>query len=493
MSTTTAPHPQAPTPRASSSRTAGPDNPLAPAPLGFFGAPFRRRAWSELLYLFAGIVTASVGFAYLWATIGIGVGLAVTVVGLFVGGWLVVGARAWGALYRAMGRGLLGVDVPAPPAFRRGRGFWGWLGSQLGDTAGWRALAFLFLNFVTTVVGFVFSVVFLAYGLGGLTYGIWYRWLPMQQAPDGTMHRGASFGDNWFVDTHGRMWALAGVSVVMLWLWPQVQRGFVHLSRLLVVNLLGPTQASLRVADLERSRGRTVEDADARLRRIERDLHDGTQARLVAVAMQLGEAKEQLAGASSSGEGGADVPAVGDALGLVTLAHDSTKEALTELREIARGIHPPVLDNGLAAALDTLAARSPVRTMVDVDPALASREALAPAIEALAYYTVAELVTNAAKHARGSTVWVLVEPAAATLPPAPGATGPARFVRIRVRDDGVGGAAVNLTDPRPGEGSGLAGLVERVRAVDGSLDVVSPAGAGTRVDVLLPTVVPGEK
>jgi signal transduction histidine kinase len=208
--------------------------------------------------------------------------------------------------------------------------------------------------------------------------------------------------------------------------------------------------------------------------------------------MQLGEAKEQLAGAASSSREGEDA-AVNDALGLVTLAHDSTKEALTELREIARGIHPPVLDNGLAAALGTLAARSPVRTVVDVDPALADREALAPAIEALAYYAVAELVTNAAKHAHASTVWVLVEPAAAARPPAPGSTDPTRFVRIRVRDDGVGGAAVNLTDPRPGEGSGLAGLVERVRAVDGTLDVTSPVGAGTRVDVLLPTVVPGEK
>ena len=460
-------------------------------PVGFFSGPFKRRTWSELLFLVCTLVTSSVGLAYFFVTIGAGAGFGVTVVGLYVGGSLVVGARTWGSLYRAEGRALLGVDVPAPVPFRRGRGFWGGMGHMLGDTAGWRALAFLFLSFVTNLVGAVFSLVFLAYGLGGLTYGIWYRWLPLQQADDGSWHRGAQYGPGWFVDTPARIWAQAGVGLLLLFLWPQIQRGFVHLTRLLIVNLLGPTQASLRVADLERSRGRTVEDADARLRRIERDLHDGTQARLVAVAMQLGEAKEQLAGASSGTQ--SDDPTVADALGLVTLAHDSTKEALTELREIARGIHPPVLDNGLAAALGTLAARSPVRTVVDVDPALSERDALAPAIEALAYYAVAELVTNAAKHAHGSTVWVLVEPAATARPPAPGSTSPTHFVRIRVRDDGVGGAAVNLTDPRPGEGSGLAGLVERVRAVDGTLDVVSPAGAGTRVDVLLPTVVPGEK
>jgi len=462
-------------------------------PLGFFTAPFRRRAWSELLFLVCTLVTGSVGLAYFFFTIGAGVGFGVTVVGLYVGGALVVGARMWGALYRAEGRALLGVDVPAPLPFRRGHGFWRGMGRMLGDTAGWRALAFLFLSFVTNLVGAVFSLVFFFYGLGAVTYGIWYRFLPLQQADDGTWHRGAQYADQWFVDTPGRIWAQAAVGVLLFFLWPQIQRGFVHVTRLLIVNLLGPTKASLRVADLERARGRTVEDADARLRRIERDLHDGTQARLVAVAMQLGEAKEQLAGATSPGERGTDDPAVTDALGLVTLAHDSTKEALTELREIARGIHPPVLDNGLAAALASLAARSPVRTVVDVDTALAGRDTLAPAIEALAYYAVAELVTNAAKHAHASTVWVLVEPAAAARPPAPGSTEPTRFVRIRVRDDGVGGAAVNLTDPRPGEGSGLAGLVERVRAVDGTLDVTSPAGAGTRVDVLLPAVVPGEK
>ncbi|MGC5167049.1 sensor histidine kinase [Luteimicrobium sp. DT211] len=502
MSTTTAP-----TPPASAPHAPGPQGPAAPAahpqasdqaavsavrrlqPVGFFTGPFRRRTWSELLFLVCTLVTGSVGLAYFFFTIGAGVGFGVTVVGLYVGGALVVGARMWGGLYRAQGRALLGVDVPAPLPFRRGRGFWGGMGRMLGDTAGWRALAFLFLSFVTNLVGAVFSLIFFGYGLGALTYGIWYRWLPLQQATDGTWHRGAQYGPDWFVDTPERIWVQAGAGVLLLLLWPQVQRGFVHVTRLLIVNLLGPTKASLRVADLERARGRTVEDADARLRRIERELHDGTQARLVAVAMQLGEAKEQLAG-SPSGDG--RDATVNDALGLVTLAHDSTKEALTELREIARGIHPPVLDNGLAAALGTLAARSPVRTVVDVDPAVAEHDALASAIEALAYYTVAELVTNAAKHAHASTVWVLVEPAAAARPPAPGSTEPTRFVRIRVRDDGVGGAAVNLTDPRPGEGSGLAGLVERVRAVDGTLDVTSPVGAGTRVDVLLPTVVPGE-
>jgi signal transduction histidine kinase len=200
--------------------------------------------------------------------------------------------------------------------------------------------------------------------------------------------------------------------------------------------------------------------------------------------MQLGEAKEQLA--SGVGAGAGTASEAGDALGLVTAAHESTTEALVELREIARGIHPPVLDNGLAAALETLAARSPVRTVVDVEPVAA-----APAIQTLAYYAVSELVTNAAKHAHASTVWVLVEPAVGPVPPAPD-EAPASYLRIRVRDDGVGGAAVNLADPAPGQGTGIAGLAERIHAVDGTLSLVSPTGGGTRVDIVLPTAVPGE-
>ncbi|PJI94275.1 sensor histidine kinase [Luteimicrobium subarcticum] len=450
--------------------------PPTPQHVGFFRGPFARRSWTELLFLLAGIVPAALGLAWFVVVVAVGVSLAWTVVGLFVGGWLLLGTRAFGALYRLMGRAMLAVDVPPPAPFRRGTGFWGRLRALLGDVPSWRAWAFLLPSFVVSVVGLVVSVVFVAAPLGALTYGFWYRFLPLQQAADGTMHRGTQYGTDWFVDTPGRIWLQAAGGVVMLFLWPYLERAFVHLERLLIVNLLGPTRASQRVGELERSRGRAVEDADDRLRRIERDLHDGTQARLVAVAMQLGEAKEQLA----PGE-----PVPGDALALVSQAHDATKDALVELREIARGIRPPVLDAGLAHALATLAARSPVRTVLDVEPGVSA----APAIEALAYAAASELVTNAAKHAHASTVWVLVEPAAPTRPPRPGEQ-PATALRLRVRDDGRGGAVVNLADAPAGRGSGLAGLVERVRAVDGTLTLVSPPGGGTRVDVVLPLAVP---
>ncbi|MDF2847989.1 MAG: sensor histidine kinase, partial [Oerskovia sp.] len=180
-----------------------------------------------------------------------------------------------------------------------------------------------------------------------------------------------------------------------------------------------------------------------------------------AVAMQLGEAEEQLAAGGDASE----------ALELVDNAHASTKEALVELRELARGIHPPALDNGLAVALETLAARSPLPVTVDVDPGITP----SPAVETIAYFCVAELVTNAAKHARASGVYVLVEEQGSRL-------------RLRVRDDGQGGARISTPDAR-GHRSGLAGLEERVRSVDGTLDLVSPVGGPTVVTVVLPSRV----
>ncbi|WP_125774422.1 sensor histidine kinase [Antribacter gilvus] len=434
---------------------------VAPEPVGFLRAPLARRTWSEYGYLWLVLLLAPFALTYTLFTVSFSAGVAVTVVGLFVGGALVVGARGWGAVYRGLARSLLATDVPDPVPFRRGRGFWRAIGSMVGDAAGWRALLFGFVTFPVTLAGFVLSTTFLAVSLGAMTHWFWSRWLPLQEATDGTLHRGAQFGTDWFVDTPERQAALAGAGLVLLFVWPWVQRVFVELLRLLTTALLAPTAASLRVADLERSRAGAVENADSRLRRIERDLHDGTQARLVAVAMQLGEAKEHL-------RDGGDPRQAAE---LVDVAHASAKDALTELRELARGIHPPALDSGLGVALETLAARAPLPVAVQVDLGPGAR--LAPALESIAYYCVAELVTNAAKHARASVVDVVVECLDGSL-------------QVRVTDDGEGGAAVTTPDA-DGRRSGLAGLRERVGTVDGTLDVSSPAGGPTVVTVTLPT------
>ena len=215
----------------------------------------------------------------------------------------------------------------------------------------------------------------------------------------------------------------------------------------------------LRVRELEQSRAHAVDDSAARLRQIERDLHDGAQAQMVAVTMKLGLAMKKLGGIVD-GTGQTDLDRV---LDLVAAAHRGAKEAITELRDLARGIHPPVLDHGLGAALTTLAARSdlPVELVLDLP------ERPSAAIETIAYFCAAELVANVAKHSGAGH---------ATLEAAhvPG------LLRVRVSDDGSGGARVEAR-------GGLAGLAERVGTVDGRLQISSPPGGPTVVTIELPS------
>jgi len=215
--------------------------------------------------------------------------------------------------------------------------------------------------------------------------------------------------------------------------------------------MLGPGRLAQRVADLEQSRALAVEDSAATLRRLERDLHDGAQIRLATLAMNLGLAREKLSADAD--------PQVRE---LVDAAHQGAKDALADLRNLARGIHPPALDHGLPDALATLAAGSAVP--VTLSTALPRRPA--PAIETMAYFCAAELLANAAKHSHAHQVTVDVAE-----------QGPSLV--LSVGDDGVGGAD-------PARGSGLSGLAQRARTVDGQVDVVSPPGGPTRVTVTLP-------
>ncbi|MFI2364631.1 sensor histidine kinase [Promicromonospora sp. NPDC019610] len=422
------------------------------------GAPMSAVTWRSYGYLWLVLLLAPVALAYVLVTVAVTVGAAVTVVGLFVAGGLVVGGRWWGATYRRLAGDLLDTHVAAPLPRRTRTGFWPRLGGALGDPVGWRALLFMLAALPVTLAGFIASTAVLVLGLGGVTYWSWFWSLPPDLAMDSRWHNPVGLA----------LVALGGV--VLLVLWPSALSGVVALPKLLTRALLGPTAASLRVAELERSRAGTVQDADARLRRIERDLHDGTQARLVAVGMQLGEAREQLVAGDT------------DTLGeLLEVAHASTKDALAELRELARGIHPPALDSGLAVAVETLAARAPLPVTADIDPAVEAGGRLAPAIESIVYFSIAELVTNAAKHARASRVDVRVEAVDG------GASG---VLQIQVRDDGGGGATVVAPDGS-GLRSGLAGLAERVGSVDGTFDLSSPVGGPTVVTMTLPAVRAG--
>ena len=253
-----------------------------------------------------------------------------------------------------------------------------------------------------------------------------------------------------FADT---LWAAAlGAGILMLAPW--FTRGVVSLDRLLLRALLGAGSLAERVRALEETRALAVDDSAALLRRLERDLHDGAQVRLVALAMSLDRVREKL----RDGDPAVDVPAVRQ---LVDTAHAQAVEALSDLRGLARGLHPPALNQGLADALATLSAQCTVAVELDVD--LPRRPT--PAIETIAYFCATELLTNVIKHSGARRVAVTVTEDAT-----------ARLLRMRVTDDGCGGAHL-------GTGSGLAGLAQRVRTVDGTLVVASPAGGPTTVTV----------
>jgi signal transduction histidine kinase len=208
--------------------------------------------------------------------------------------------------------------------------------------------------------------------------------------------------------------------------------------------------AAERARDLETKRAQAVDESAARLRRIERDLHDGAQVRLTALAMILGEVKETM----ERDPGGARA--------LVAEAHQNAKRTLAELRDLARGIHPVVLDKGLDAALRSVADSSPVPARLDL--VMAGRPS--QAIEAIVYFSAAELIANAAKHSGASQLEIVVR-------------GQAEGILLTVTDNGAGGARVVA-------GGGLAGLRDRAGTVDGRLAVHSPAGGPTIVTITLP-------
>jgi signal transduction histidine kinase len=218
-------------------------------------------------------------------------------------------------------------------------------------------------------------------------------------------------------------------------------------------------EAELRanVQELRASRARIVESADGARRRIERDLHDGAQQQLVALALVLQTARRQLDRDPDQ------------ARALLDDARGALDDALRDLRELARGIHPAVLsDRGLGFALEALAGRA----TVPVEIAQAPDERLPDAVEAVAYFVVAEALTNVARYAQADQAVVAV------------ARENGRVV-VRVSDDGVGGAD-------PSGGSGLRGLGDRVAALDGTLDVESPPGGGTTVHAVIP-LAPSER
>jgi signal transduction histidine kinase len=262
-----------------------------------------------------------------------------------------------------------------------------------------------------------------------------------------------------FADTGSGRALLAGLGLVLLLAAPAVLRALAAADVAVARALLGPVPGALarRVDELERSRARVVDAGEAERRRLERDLHDGTQQQLVALGMTLGRAKARYK---------QDPTAIGE---LLDDAHQQAKDAVTELRGLIRGLHPPVLtDRGLDAALSAIAVRCPVPVQLTVE----LDERPSSTVEAIGYFVVAEALTNVARHARATQASVTVRREGG---------GP---VWITVTDDGVGGAD-------PDRGTGLRGLADRVSGVDGQLRVDSPVGGPTVLTVELPTASAG--
>ncbi|MGI5325104.1 histidine kinase [Actinomadura nitritigenes] len=403
------------------------------------GSPVRAAAWLATAQVAAGGAVGLAGLAAVAFPIAVGIELARSVVApVAVLVVILAVVRGCTALQRSRVAAFTGVD----PAGDRPRPSW----RRWPFTAGaWRQVAY---HFVAGPLAVAMAALVGAVWSGGLLLvtAPFHAWtLP----PDGPL--------GWNPRAPLAVAAMTVAGLLLLLLGPVLAAALARADLAVARAFLGPTRRQERAAlarrmsGLAASRAATVEAADAERRRIERDLHDGAQQRLVSLAMNLGIARATLK----------DLPE--PARDVVAASHEEAKLALTELRDFIRGLHPAVLDElGLDAALSGLAGRTPIPVDVRVD----LPERPAPALESVAYFVVSEALTNVVKHAGASRAEVVL------------ARRGDRLV-LTVVDDGRGGAST-------GGGSGLAGLSRRVASVDGTLSLSSPTGGPTRLTVELP-------
>lgn len=466
------PAPEAPAPVADSA-LASPSQPTTPPipPIPPDGSalgqsiiePPARRRLNPLATAFIGVadlvidlIVLTVVGSILWALLSAGMGLILILgIGLLilaVGVWVLRGydwfeRRRTGAVY--------GVEIPGLPRRRTHRsGFLGFLHQcwlDASDSTPWRALGHLVASTVVAWVFFTLAVVGLGAGIGTV----------------GAIATGAVADDgiegwrSWIETPIALPLGILGIAVGLL-----AALGYGFVDRALTRGILGANRASIlqrQVAAVSAQRSGAVAAAEQQRVSIERDLHDGVQPRLVSVAMTLGMAKAKF---DSEPE---------EARELIDTAHTETKDAITELRRLARGLHPAVLeDRGLDAALSAIVARSPVPVTLDVDlPERASSQA-----EAVVYFAVSEAITNIAKHARATRCSVRVDRVQS-------AGGVDRIVAT-ITDDGIGGALIGQVGAPAISSGGLAGIRDRAVAAGGSLRVSSPVGGPTVISVEVP-------
>jgi len=399
--------------------------------------------WRSALYLLGGTIIGATELALLSVALTVGIVSSVVLVGVP----LLVGLGLCGLPVAALERRRLRI-IDLEPAGSPHRdpdrpGFWPWLWTRYREQATWRELAFTILM-VTVLWPLELAVVI------GATVPLALLATPVLLAISGERHQ-VNVLKAWPLTSTWQAWVMIPIGVIALvvvaYLLTMIAAARATLTRLLVVAPREP-ELNERVYELTRSRVRLVDAFDAERRRIERDLHDGAQQRLVALTIMLGLAR------ASSGEEAAE---------LVTKAHGEAKLVLGELGELIRGIHPKVLtDRGLPAAIDELAGRSPVP--VETHVAMPGR--LPDSIEVAIYFAISEALTNVAKHSGARCAWVTAERCG-------------DLITVDVRDDGAGGACAS-------RGTGLAGLVDRVSVLDGTLTLSSPPGGPTLLRLEIP-------
>jgi len=402
--------------------------------------------WKQSAHFLADLGIGIALFTWVVTMLSLSGGLAITLLGLPLLALTVASGRWIASMERTRVRTLLGLALPAWEPFDSSGTLWQKMIRRFGDSGGWLGLLYGVVLLPWGIATFTVTVTIWSVAWSMATYPLYGWWLP------------AGSGTGFHVEGVAKaalVLATGVIGIVLVIVLPKVIDGMAMAAKAISRALLAPSETARlqqRVEELTERREATTESAAQELRRIERDLHDGAQQRLVSVAMNLGMAKDRM--------GEIEDPRARE---LVAQAHDEAKQAIVELRELVRGIHPAVLtDRGLDAAVSALVARCPVPVTVTTD--LPRR--LSPTVEGTAYFVVAEALTNIAKHSRARHGSVRIADRGDSLV-------------VEIHDDGVGGAqAVGL--------GGLHGLVDRVRGVDGELRIASPEGGPTTLIAEIP-------
>ena len=409
--------------------------------------PWREQStWWALTHLLLDAFVGSITFSVVFTLLAVTVGLLITFPLALPFAWLLFVVAHWLArMERSRVAALLGerLEDPVPPL--EAKGWWRRLVERTKSRPRWREIAYLLLALPLGV----FTTV-LALEVWCLSAALLFLPLYVNALPDNAAKLGLFAASQGFAVLALSVLGLVGIALAAPWL----TRALARLDLAVARWLLAPRrqdELGEQVTRLETSRAAAVDSAEAERRRIERDLHDGAQQRLVALAMDLGTARERL---EHDPEGGRQ---------LVAEAHEEAKAALKDIRDLVRGIHPVILeDRGLDAALSAVVARSPFPVTLDVNVA----ERPPPAVESTAYFVVSEALTNVARHAEATRAVVTIVRAGDRLV-------------VEVRDDGQGGAVV-------GQGTGLTGLRDRITALGGAMHVVSPPGGPTTLLAEIP-------